>query len=91
VVPQSDSGPHLHPPRNLIRLNLSETLWSSLPGVAMTLDGQAQKETLVFLSFFADLPDSRQPAKVIYPLPEVLALCRLAVLSGAANFVNIAR
>jgi predicted transposase YbfD/YdcC len=57
----------------------------------MTLDGKAQKETIVFLSFFEDLPDSRQPGKVIYPLPEVLLLCLMAVLSGAEDFVSIAR
>jgi predicted transposase YbfD/YdcC len=57
----------------------------------MTLDGKAQKEALVFLDFFGDLPDPRQPGKVIYPLPEVLLLCLLAVLSGAEDFVTIAR
>jgi predicted transposase YbfD/YdcC len=57
----------------------------------MTLDGKAQKETIVFLSFFEDLPDSRQPGKVIYPLPEVLLLCLMAVLSGAEDFVSIVR
>jgi predicted transposase YbfD/YdcC len=51
----------------------------------------AQGETLVFLSFFADLPDPRQPGKVIYPLQEVLLLCLLAVLAGAESFVEIAR
>ena len=57
----------------------------------MTLDGKGQKEALVFLDFFGDLPDPRQPGKVIYPLPEVLLLCLLAVLSGAEDFVTIAR
>jgi predicted transposase YbfD/YdcC len=57
----------------------------------MLLDGKAQKETLVFLDFFGDLPDPRQPGKVIYPLPEVLLLCLLAVLAGAEDFVAIAR
>jgi DDE_Tnp_1-associated len=51
----------------------------------------AQNEAFVFLSFFADLPDPRQAGKVIYPLPEVLLLCLLAVLAGAENFVEIAR
>jgi hypothetical protein len=37
------------------------------------------------------LPDPRQPGKVIYPLPEVLLLCLLAVLAGAEDFVTIAR
>jgi len=52
---------------------------------------EAQKESSVFLGFFADLPDPRQPGKVIYPLAEVLLLCLLAVLSGAEDFVAIAR
>jgi hypothetical protein len=56
---------------------------SSGPGV--------QSEALVFLSFFADLPDPRQAGKVIYPLQEVLLLCLLAVLAGAESFVEIAR
>jgi hypothetical protein len=51
----------------------------------------AQSEALVFLSFFADLPDPRQAGKVIYLLQEVLLLCLLAVLAGAENFVEIAR
>lgn len=51
----------------------------------------AQSETLVFLSFFEDLPDPRQTGKVIYPLQEVLLLCLLAVLAGAESFVEIAR
>jgi predicted transposase YbfD/YdcC len=57
----------------------------------MLLDGKAQKETLVFLDFFGDLPDPRQPGKVVYPLPEVLLLCLLAVLAGAEDFVTISR
>ena len=52
---------------------------------------RAQSEALVFLSFFADLPDPRQPGKVIYPLQEILLLCLLAVLAGAECFVEIAR
>jgi predicted transposase YbfD/YdcC len=51
----------------------------------------AHSEALVFLSFFADLPDPRQAGKVIYLLQEVLLLCLLAVLAGAENFVEIAR
>ncbi len=31
-------------------------------------------EATVFLDYFKDLPDSRQPGKVIYPLDEVLLL-----------------
>jgi len=51
----------------------------------------AQLETVVFLSFFDGLPDPRQAGKVIYPLPEILLLCLLAVLAGAESFVEIAR
>jgi hypothetical protein len=43
----------------------------------------ALSETVVFLSHFKDLPDPRQPGKVIYRLDEVLLLCLLAVLAGA--------
>jgi DDE_Tnp_1-associated len=52
---------------------------------------EALSEALVFLNFFADLPDPRQAGKVIYPLPEILLLCLLAVLAGAESFVEIAR
>jgi len=48
-------------------------------------------EALVFLGFFADFPDPRQPGKVIYPLQEVFLLCLLAVLAGAETVVDIAR
>jgi predicted transposase YbfD/YdcC len=48
-------------------------------------------EAVVFLEHFKDLPDPRQPGKVIYPLAEVLLLCLLAVLAGAETFVDIAR
>src|ERR1700681_1050645 len=50
----------------------------------------ALSETVVFLNHFKDLPDPRQPGKVIYPLAEVLLLCLLAVLGGAETFVDIA-
>jgi predicted transposase YbfD/YdcC len=52
---------------------------------------EAHSEALVFLGFFADLPDPRQPGKVIYPLQEILLLSLLAVLAGAESFVDIAR
>jgi len=43
-------------------------------------------EATVFLSHFKDLPDSRQPGKVIYPLDEVLLLLALlATLAGVAS------
>src|SRR5215472_12604541 len=48
-------------------------------------------ETTVFLSFFKDMPDHRQPGKVIYPLEEILLLSLLAVLAGAEAFTDIAR
>jgi predicted transposase YbfD/YdcC len=51
----------------------------------------AISETVVFLEHFKDLPDPRQPGKVIYPLDEILLLCLLAVLGGAETFVDIAR
>jgi predicted transposase YbfD/YdcC len=54
-------------------------------------DCAALAETTVFLSFFKDLPDRRQPGKVIYPLNEILLLCLLSVLAGAETFTDIAR
>jgi len=48
-------------------------------------------EAVVFLDYFKDLPDPRQAGKVMYPLPEVLLLCLLAVLAGAETFVDITR
>jgi predicted transposase YbfD/YdcC len=51
----------------------------------------ALSEAVVFMNHFKDLPDPRQPGKVIYPLDEVLLLCLLAVLAGAECFVDIAR
>ena len=54
-------------------------------------DIEAVAETVVFLSYFKDLPDCRQIAKVKYPLPEVLLLCLLAVIAGAETITDIAR
>lgn len=54
------------------------------------MDG-AISEGVVFLEHFRDLPDPRQPWKVVYPLDEVLLLCLLAVLAGAEAFTDIAR
>jgi predicted transposase YbfD/YdcC len=48
-------------------------------------------ESVVFLDYFRDFPDPRQPGKVVYPLDEVLLLCLLAVLGGAETFCDIAR
>lgn len=57
------------------------------------IDGDfvALAETTVFLSCFRDMPDHRQPGKVLYPLDEILLLCLLAVLAGAEAFTDIAR
>ena len=58
---------------------------------AGSADGEAIAETVVFLSYFKELPDHRQCAKVMYPLDEVLLLCLLAVLAGAETITDIAR
>jgi predicted transposase YbfD/YdcC len=55
-----------------------------------TAECAAFDETVVFLSYFKDLQDPRQPGKVTYPLAEVLLLCLLAVLAGAECFTEIA-
>ena len=51
----------------------------------------AVRETTVFLSYFADLPDDRQKGKVAYPLDEVLLLLLAAALAGAETVADIAR
>lgn len=48
-------------------------------------------ETTVFLDYFKDVPDHRQPGKVAYRLDEILLLCLLATLAGAEGFTDIAR
>jgi len=48
-------------------------------------------ETIVFLSYFSDLPDPRQVGKVKYPLDEILLLCLLAVVAGAETVTDIAK
>ena len=53
------------------------------------VDGAAL-ESVVFLDYFADLPDPRQLSKVVYPLDEILLLFLLAVLAGAETFTAIA-
>ena len=42
-------------------------------------------------SSFKELTDTRQQAKVVYPLHEVLLLALLAKLAGAETFTDIAR
>jgi hypothetical protein len=44
-------------------------------------------EATVFLHHFNDLTDTRQQAKVVYPLDEVLLLALLAALAGAETFI----
>src|SRR5208283_4741218 len=56
----------------------------------VTTAGTAFDEAVVFLSYFNDLQDPRQPGKVTYPLDEILLLCLLAVLAGAESFTEIA-
>ncbi len=48
-------------------------------------------KSVVFLSYFKDLPDPCQRGKVMYPLDEILLLCLLAVIAGADTFTDIAR
>jgi predicted transposase YbfD/YdcC len=54
------------------------------------MDSGALSESIVFLEYFAELKDPRQPGKVVYALNEVLLLCLLAVLAGAETFTDIA-
>jgi predicted transposase YbfD/YdcC len=48
-------------------------------------------ETTVFLQYFKDMPDHRQPGKVAYRLDEVLLLALLSILAGAEGFTDMAR
>ena len=57
----------------------------------MAAGDEAIFEAIVFLDYFADLPDPRQLIKVICPPGEVLLLALLAVLAGAETFTDIAR
>lgn len=54
-------------------------------------DDGALFEATAFLSYFNNLPDTRQRGKVVYPLEEILLLSLLAVLAGAETFTDIAR
>jgi hypothetical protein len=56
----------------------------------VTSNCTAFDETVVFLRFFKDLEDPRQQSKVTYPLDEILLLCLLVVLAGAAAVIDIA-
>lgn len=44
---------------------------------------------LDFLTFFEGMPEPRQPAKVLYPLPELLLCCLVGVVCGANGWVEI--
>ena len=57
----------------------------------MTPNDDAIYTVIVFLYYFAELPDPRQLIKVIYPFEGVLLLSYLAVLAGAETFTAIAR
>jgi hypothetical protein len=45
----------------------------------------------IFHHHFSDLTDTRQQAKVVYPLDEMLLPALLATLAGAEPFTHIAR
>jgi hypothetical protein len=67
---------------NWLRAESVVVLWFGCEGRTMERAGSdltAFAETVVFLDYFKDLPDPRQAGKVIYPLPEVLLLCLLAM------------
>lgn len=44
--------------------------------------------SVALLDHFAALPDPRQHAKVLYPLPEILLLVLSATIAGADDFVE---
>ena len=48
----------------------------------------ATPTSVALLDHFAALPDPRQHAKVLYPLPEILLLVLSATLAGADDFVE---
>ena len=56
----------------------------------LAADFETIGEATVFLDHFNDLPDLRQPGKVVYSLNEVLLLSLLGVLAGAESFTGIA-
>ena len=51
--------------------------------------GRAVGHGLGWLEFFEELPDPRQKAKVLYPLPELLRCCLVGVLCGAEGWVEV--
>lgn len=51
--------------------------------------GRPVGQGLSWLGFFEEMPEPRQKAKVLYPLPELLLCCLVAVLCGAEGWVDV--
>lgn len=51
--------------------------------------GRSVGHGLSWLGFFEEVPEPRQKAKVLYPLPELLLCCLVAVLCGAEGWVEV--
>jgi predicted transposase YbfD/YdcC len=51
--------------------------------------GRSVGHGLSWLGFFEELPEPRQKAKVLYPLPELLLCCLVGVLCGAEGWVEV--
>jgi hypothetical protein len=51
--------------------------------------GRAVGHGLGWLEFFDEIPEPRQKAKVLYPLPELLLCCLVGVLCGAEGWVEV--
>jgi predicted transposase YbfD/YdcC len=49
----------------------------------------AVEHALDFLTFFEDVAEPRQQAKVLYPLPELLLCCLVGVICGANGWVEV--
>lgn len=51
--------------------------------------GRGVGHGLGWLEFFEEVPEPRQKAKVLYPLPELLLCCLVGVLCGAGGWVEV--
>jgi len=51
--------------------------------------GRGVGHGLGWLEFFEEVPEPRQKAKVLYPLPELLLCCLVGVLCGAEGWVEV--
>jgi len=51
--------------------------------------GRSVGHGLGWLEFFDEMPEPRQKAKVLYPLPELLLCCLVGVLCGAEGWVEV--